>query len=82
MKLKTVPLLGVLLVAASIPGATAQNQTNTSEPTVVDYKPGQVWTMNQSITVTILAIGIFIKSGRSFTSESTRSPRKDVGTFS
>jgi hypothetical protein len=50
MKINFVPLVGVLLLAASVPRVTPQNKT------AVDYKAGQVWTMNQGITVTVLAV--------------------------
>lgn len=48
--------IAVLLLAASLPRVTAQIQTDSSNPKAVDYKPGQVWKMNQGITITILAI--------------------------
>jgi hypothetical protein len=56
MKATMVPLVGVLLLAASLPRLTAQAQTDSSNPETVDYTPGQVWAMNQGITITILAI--------------------------
>lgn len=56
MKLNMVPLIGMLLFTGSLPSLTAQSQTDSSNPNVVVYKPGQVWTTDQGITVTILAI--------------------------
>lgn len=58
-----VPLLGALLLAAS-PGLKAQSKANGTIPKTKDYKLGQVWTMNQGITVTILTIEDVQKVGR------------------
>lgn len=49
-------LLGTALLLGSLPIVTAQTDTDGSNPNPVVYKPGQVWTMNQGITVTILAV--------------------------
>ncbi|MGA7907809.1 MAG: hypothetical protein WCA16_10420 [Candidatus Sulfotelmatobacter sp.] len=57
MKINVVRLMGVLFLLASLSRVTAQTQSNGSDLQSVDYKPGQVWTMNQGITVTILAVG-------------------------
>ncbi len=57
MKINVVRLIGVLLLLASFSRVTAQTQTNGFDLQSVDYKPGQLWTMNQGITVTILAVG-------------------------
>ena len=48
-------VLGCVLLLASVPGATAQSQPD-SIPKKVEYKSGQVWTISQGITVTILAV--------------------------
>jgi hypothetical protein len=42
----------------------AQNQPDTTVQKTTDYKLGQVWTMGQGITVTILAIEDVRKVGR------------------
>lgn len=64
MKLNMVPLIGVLLFTASLPSLTAQSQTDSSNPNVVAYRPGQVWAMDQGITVTIVAIEDVHRVGR------------------
>ena len=56
MQHKIVRRLGVVLLLASLSRITAQTQTNGSDQQSVGYKPGQVWTMNQGIIVTILAV--------------------------
>ena len=56
MKINVGLLVGVLLLEASLSRVTAQTKTDSSNPKIVDHKPGQQWTMNQDITVTILAI--------------------------
>src|SRR5689334_11627106 len=56
MKVNIVPLVGALLLAASVPKITGQTTTQNSNLKSLDYKPGQVWTMNQGITVTVLAV--------------------------
>jgi hypothetical protein len=48
-------VLGCVLLLASVPGATAQSQPDSS-PKTVEYKSGQVWTISQGITVKILAV--------------------------
>jgi hypothetical protein len=64
MKINIVTMLGALLLATSLPRVTAQSQTDSSNAKTPDYKPGQVWTTNQGITVTILAIQEVHKVGK------------------
>jgi len=64
MKINVARLVGVLLLSASLPGVTAQTRTNGSHLQSVDYKPGQVWTMSQGITLTILAVEDVPKAGK------------------
>jgi hypothetical protein len=54
MKMNLVLLAAVLLLAASVPKVAAQ--MDAANPKAVEYKPGRVWTMNQGITITILAV--------------------------
>lgn len=63
MNINTVALIGALLLTTS-PGLPAQNQPDSTIPKTTDYKLGQVWTMNEGITVTILAIEDVHKVGR------------------
>jgi hypothetical protein len=49
-------VLGCVLLLASLPRATAQSQPDDSNSKTVEYKSGQVWTIGQGITVTILAV--------------------------
>lgn len=56
MKVNLAPLVAVFLLAASLPGVSAQTKNNGPNPKSVEYRPGQVWTMNQNITITILAV--------------------------
>ena len=63
MKSKVILPLEILLILASLPGVMAQSQSDGSNPKV-DYKPGQVWTMSQGITVMILAIEDVHRGGK------------------
>jgi hypothetical protein len=63
MKLK-VALVGVLFFAAGIPRLMPQSQAEGSDPNAVDYKPGQVWTMDHGIIVTILGTEDIRKVGK------------------
>jgi hypothetical protein len=63
MRTNIAPLLGALLLAASS-GVTAQNQPDGTNTKTVDYKLGQVWTMNGGTTATVLAIEDVRKVGR------------------
>jgi hypothetical protein len=63
MRTNVAPLLGALLLAASS-GVTAQNQPDGTNAKPMDYKLGQVWTMNGGITATVLAIEDVRKVGR------------------
>ena len=56
MKINSVLLVGALLLAISLPRIAAQSKADSSNPKSVDYKPGQVWMLNQEISVTILAV--------------------------
>jgi len=56
-------MTGALLLAASL-ALPAQSQSDGRNPRATDYKLGQVWTMKQGITVTILAIEDVPKVGR------------------
>lgn len=56
MKTRMVLPLVVVLLVASLPGIMAQSKSDGSNPKTADFKPGQVWTMNRGITVTVLAI--------------------------
>jgi hypothetical protein len=53
VKVTIILLVGALLLAASVPKIAAQTATESSN---LNYKPGQVWTMKQGITVTVLAV--------------------------
>jgi len=64
MKINVVRLMGVTLLLASLSRVTAQTQSNGSDLQSVDYKPGQVWTMNPGIIVTILAVEDVHGSGK------------------
>jgi hypothetical protein len=55
MKVNLVPRIGVLLLATSL-GLRAQCRPVDTIQKTTDYKLGQVWTMDQGITITILAI--------------------------
>lgn len=48
--------LAVFLLATGLPGVAGQTKADSLNPNSMEYKPGQVWTMNQNITVTILAV--------------------------
>lgn len=61
MKANLLLLLGALLLAV-FPRLAAQTQPDATAK--IDYKLGQVWTLNQEITVTILAIDDVPKVGR------------------
>lgn len=54
MKMNLVLLAAVLLLTASVPRVAAQAKMDAANPKAVAYKPGQVWTMNEGITVTVL----------------------------
>jgi hypothetical protein len=56
--------IGSVLFLASLPGVTAQSQSNDSHPKTVEYKPGQVWTINQGVAITILAVEDVHKVGK------------------
>jgi len=79
MKINVLPLLGVLLLAASLPRVTAQSQTDVSGLKAVDYKPGQVWTMSQGITVTVLAVEDVHKVGKVVHVRIDKIPWQDCG---
>jgi hypothetical protein len=64
MKPRMVLPLVVVLLVASLPRVMAQSQSDGSRLRTVEYKPGQVWTMNRGITVTILAIEDVHKVGK------------------
>lgn len=75
MKIDDILYVGALLLAACLPRVTAQSPTESSKPELVQYKPGQVWTMeqgivgrlwgiDQDITVTVLAIEDVHRVGR------------------
>jgi hypothetical protein len=51
-----IPIVGIVLLVASLPRVIAQSQGGIANPTLVSYKPGQVWTTDQGITATILAV--------------------------
>lgn len=63
IKAKPVFLTGALLLAASL-ALPAQSQPDGENPRATNYKLGQVWTMKQGSTVTILAIEDVPKVGR------------------
>lgn len=54
MKVNVASLVAVVLLATSFPAVSSQTKTDESKS--VEYKTGQVWTANQNITVTILAV--------------------------
>ncbi len=64
MKPNAVALLGLLLLSASILRVTAQSQDDKANSETPSYRAGQVWTMGQDITVTILATEDVRKIGR------------------
>jgi hypothetical protein len=57
-------VLGCALILGCLPAATAQNQPNDSKPKTAEYKSGQVWTVGQGITVTVLAVEDLHKIGK------------------
>ena len=56
MKINIVLVVGTILLATGVSGVAAQTKTDSSNLKSVDYRAGQVWTMNQGITVTVLAV--------------------------
>ena len=62
MKVNLVSLVAVFLLAVSL--STVSAQTKTEGLKSVEYKTGQVWTTNQNISVTILAIEDVHRVGR------------------
>lgn len=80
MNLNTVSLTGVLLFTA-LPSLTAQGQTDSSNATMIVYKPGQVWAMDQDITVTILAIEDVHKVGKVVHVRVDKIPWQSCGDF-
>jgi hypothetical protein len=52
---KKMAVLGVLLLA-SVSTAKAQSRTDNSNPNSAEYRSGQLWTTDQGISVTVLAI--------------------------
>ncbi len=56
MRINLVSPVAVFLLATSLLSVSAQTKPHGSSPKSVEYKPGQVWTMNQNIVVTILAV--------------------------
>ena len=81
MKINIIPLVGVLLLAASVPRVTAQTKTESPNLKSVDYKPGQVWTMNQGITVTVLAVEDVHRVGRVVHVRIDKIPWPSCGSF-
>jgi hypothetical protein len=63
MKANPLPLIGLLLLAANF-GLKGQSRPDGTIQKTMDYKLGQVWTMDQGITVTILAIEDVGKVGK------------------
>ena len=63
MKGNSVAVLGALLLTFSS-GLAAQDQSDSTSAKRIDYKLGQVWTMSQGITVTIVAVDDVRKVGR------------------
>src|SRR4051794_37357926 len=63
MKANPLSLIGLLLLAASF-GLKGQSRPDGTIQKTMDYKLGQVWTMDQGITVTILAIEDVGKVGK------------------
>ena len=64
MKINAMLSVAALLLVACLSNVMAQNQTEGSKPELVQYAPGQVWTMDQGITVTVLAIEDVRRVGR------------------
>ncbi|HET9406489.1 MAG TPA: hypothetical protein VFO39_04580 [Candidatus Sulfotelmatobacter sp.] len=62
MKVNLVSLVAVFLLAVSL--STVSAQTKTEGLKSVEYKTGQVWTTNQNISVTILAVEDVHRVGR------------------
>ena len=62
MKVNLVSRVAVFLLAVSLPTVSAQ--TTTEGLKSVEYKMGQVWTTNQNITITILAVEDVHRVGR------------------
>jgi hypothetical protein len=56
MKAKMALIVGMIFAVAGVPRVTAQSQSDNAASTSISYQPGQVWTVSQGITVTILAI--------------------------
>lgn len=63
MNVNLVPVLGALLLSIA-PAVRAQSQTAGTIPNKPDYKLGQVWTTNQGINVTIIAVDEVRRVGR------------------
>jgi hypothetical protein len=63
MKATRVPLSLVVLIAVSLSTA-GQSKTDGTPPKPIVFKLGQVWTMDQGITVTILAVEDIHKVGK------------------
>ena len=51
-----IPLVGIILLVSCLPSVIAQSQGGIANPTLASYQPGQVWTTDQGITATILAV--------------------------
>jgi hypothetical protein len=56
MKAKMVLMVGMISLVAGVPRIIAQSQSDNPASASASYQPGQVWTVSQGITVTILAI--------------------------
>jgi hypothetical protein len=63
MNTNPLPLIGLLLLLTSL-GLQGQSRPDGTIQKTIDYKLGQVWTMDRGITITILAIEDGRKAGK------------------
>lgn len=56
MKTNFVAAAGVLLLTLSVPQVVSKTKADKSGLKSVEYKAGQLWILNQGITVTVLAV--------------------------
>lgn len=80
MKTNLAALTAALLLSASF-GVIAQSQPGGTNPRTTDYKLGQVWTMNEGITATILAIEDVRKVGKVIHVRVDKIPWQSCGTI-